>query len=666
MATADFEMPPVLHDESANHDASDSIKHVKVNSSQEELAIARDGDTGAGQQNAGEEAEDGTRRGEQLRTGTRHESEVDTKQEEQHNFNAGGEDEDMKNAPGIPSPPVEPHAATHLPSPLPSPAQPDFSETPDPASSPPNDHPRSLGPINTTLSGILSLDTSSQGLISSAVSETDNDAPTSALESSTDALVPESQDTPKKELPRRQSSAGKTRDRSGTKSSDHSSVSVRRLSATKIQELTASPESLPVASFREQPLSAGVAETGSRAPMAAAQLAGPALPPYRGYDRIENSRSDTFGDTPSSRPLHSSSERPAFSIRTISTPAQHHRKSGSQPSGQAAPTSSRRNSFQPSSRPIPLNLESTSNFATPDPPGGHSSHGGETQSQPRHDLRDSRDARDPRAAPSPMPPSFPIPPLSAPTFLQLELAAQRPSPLYVYQSYGSDIPYESSAVKFERLKNFLLLPPLLERTLIIGALACLDAWLWTLTILPMRFLLAARVLIGWWGYVFAKEVRWLMGFVWEGLGRMWRRGRTGHDASRRPSMSSRRSSEVPSRSPSRVREPLKDLGTNGTPATGDLSRRPETTRAKSSSVNGLGMSGIGKPRSRTGPFHHRRTKSLPSNLSSFHKADLLQFAVIIVSSVILTQLDASRMYHFIRAQSAVKLYVIYNLVEVSG
>lgn len=56
---------------------------------------------------------------------------------------------------------------------------------------------------------------------------------------------------------------------------------------------------------------------------------------------------------------------------------------------------------------------------------------------------------------------------------------------------------------------------------------------------------------------------------------------------------------------------------------------------------------------------------MPSDLSSFHKADLLQFAVMIVSSIILTQLDASRMYHFIRAQSAVKLYVIYNLVEVS-
>lgn len=56
---------------------------------------------------------------------------------------------------------------------------------------------------------------------------------------------------------------------------------------------------------------------------------------------------------------------------------------------------------------------------------------------------------------------------------------------------------------------------------------------------------------------------------------------------------------------------------------------------------------------------------MPSNLTSFHKADLLQGLVIICSSIALMNLDASRMYHFIRAQSAVKLYVIYNLVEVS-
>lgn len=55
---------------------------------------------------------------------------------------------------------------------------------------------------------------------------------------------------------------------------------------------------------------------------------------------------------------------------------------------------------------------------------------------------------------------------------------------------------------------------------------------------------------------------------------------------------------------------------------------------------------------------------MPSNLSTFHKADLLQGAVIVCSSMALMSLDASRMYHFIRAQSAIKLYVIYNILEV--
>jgi hypothetical protein len=61
---------------------------------------------------------------------------------------------------------------------------------------------------------------------------------------------------------------------------------------------------------------------------------------------------------------------------------------------------------------------------------------------------------------------------------------------------------------------------------------------------------------------------------------------------------------------------------------------------------------------------HRRTKSQPSTLSSYHKADLLQGAVIICSCIILLKLDASRMYHAVRGQAAIKLYVIYNLLEV--
>lgn len=548
--------------------------------------------------------------------------------------------------------------ATYLPSPLPSPSHEarNDADISLPASTPlSNSHThatRGLGRIDTTVGGI-GFDLSN-GLVSCAVSEAETDAANSAVESSSDvhSVQADAQETPRKQPRRTSSTARRTRERSGTKSSEQSGV--RRLSATKIQELAAAPDSLPVAPIHDQPMSASVVETG-RGSSVAAQLVN-SMPPYRGLDKLETSKSEAFGDTPLGRTMYS--ERPVVSSRTISTPV-HHRKSVSQ---NAAPASSRRNSFQPSPRPLPLNLESNSAF-----PAVDAARSQLPDPQTRPEARDSVESRDTRAA-SPMPPAFPIPPLSAPTFLQLELAAQRPSPLYVYQSYGSDIPYESSAVKFERLKNFLLLPPLLERTLMIGALACLDAWLWTLTILPMRFVLAVKVLVGWWGYVIAKEARWLVAFVWEGLGRMWKRGRRGRGLSRTQSYDSTKSSEPPSRSPSRARDPLKEAGTNGSstgyggPA-GDAMRRSESERSRAV-PNGLSLPAWTKPRGRNGPFRHRRTKSMPSDLSSFHKADLLQFAVMIVSSLILTQLDASRMYHFIRAQSAVKLYVIYNLVEV--
>ena len=86
-----------------------------------------------------------------------------------------------------------------------------------------------------------------------------------------------------------------------------------------------------------------------------------------------------------------------------------------------------------------------------------------------------------------MPQPIQFHPLSIPTYLQLELSSARPSPLYIYRTAASEFPYESSKVKFERLLNFLILPPQLEQVLYFGSLACLDAWLHTFTILPLRF-----------------------------------------------------------------------------------------------------------------------------------------------------------------------------------
>ncbi|CAK7564330.1 MAG: hypothetical protein SEPTF4163_002219 [Sporothrix epigloea] len=284
--------------------------------------------------------------------------------------------------------------------------------------------------------------------------------------------------------------------------------------------------------------------------------------------------------------------------------------------------------------------------------------------------------------PSPIPPAIPLPPMSLPTVLQLELAGQRPSPLYIYHSSTSDIPYESNAVKFERLKNFLMLPTYLERTMYFGALACLDAWLWTLTILPLRFCIAVSVLVRWWAYLVWKEVRWMTAYVWRGLGRMWRRGRQPKPASRvanaaptvtgasSASVSTARrrgnsnggsmsdsASSVADGQQSRVRRrPVQVHAADPAATASAPTSGPTSTSFISSSISSNTRAGR--------KTWHRRTKSMPSNLTPFHKADLLQGAVILCSSLALMNLDASRMYHFIRAQSAVKLYVIYNLVEV--
>ena len=55
---------------------------------------------------------------------------------------------------------------------------------------------------------------------------------------------------------------------------------------------------------------------------------------------------------------------------------------------------------------------------------------------------------------------------------------------------------------------------------------------------------------------------------------------------------------------------------------------------------------------------------MPSALLPDHKADLLRGLLILLSCKILMYFDASRMYHGIRGQAAIKLYVIYNVLEV--
>ncbi|KAI5460461.1 eukaryotic membrane protein family-domain-containing protein [Mariannaea sp. PMI_226] len=429
--------------------------------------------------------------------------------------------------------------------------------------------------------------------------------------------------------------------RRGSRSSTISNATigghVRRLSATEMQRLTNAPESLPIAPAPDR---GSLDQDGESVPRSTAdqreashQTILRQADLWRHDDALQlqsNGRviepHAALSTSFSSRDIH---RRSSPAPRTLSTPPTSRALVGElfMPSTQS---NRRYSSFHSANRPssLHLNLDGASTNALPSRSNPATAIPlQQTEPPPKHRVA------------SPLPPIIPLPPMSVPTHLQLELAAQRPSPLYIHQSNNYDIPYESNAVKFERLKNVLLIPPLLERTLHFGALACLDAWLHNFTILPMRFFIALGVLFRWWGYLIGKEVKWLLGFVWYGMGRLWQRGRHA-----RSQHMGEISEDERSRSQSRPRR----LSTDSTINTTNHRLKPPTQPR----------------RSKKGSFGHKRTKSMPSNLSAFHKADLLQGAVIICSSMALMTLDASRMYHFIRAQSAIKLYVIYNILEV--
>lgn len=242
--------------------------------------------------------------------------------------------------------------------------------------------------------------------------------------------------------------------------------------------------------------------------------------------------------------------------------------------------------------------------------------------------------------PSPMPLSIPAPPFSLPTYLQLELSSNRPSPLYIHRSATSDFPYESSRVKIERLQNVFLLPFQLEKVLWFGALACLDAWLFSFTILPLRFIKALSILIHSWGVNLWKEFRHVTGFIYYGTGRWWRRRWQSSDSAknRKRSMKSEASSKT-----SRVMNSC----ANENSSASHSHQEPDRTSSNSQKKK------------------HYRSKSTPSALLPDHKADILKGFLILISCTILMYFDASRMYHGIRGQAAIKLYVIYNVLEVS-
>lgn len=245
--------------------------------------------------------------------------------------------------------------------------------------------------------------------------------------------------------------------------------------------------------------------------------------------------------------------------------------------------------------------------------------------------------------PSPMPKTIPLPPLSLPTYLQLELSSHRPSPLYIHRSMTSDFPYESSRVKIERLLNFLLLPPQLEQVLWFGTFACLDAWLYTFTILPLRLLKSFYILSQSWVSNLIREVQFISNFIYAGTGRMWKRRRTRGNSACTDQLRTTLAEEL---------ERPKSVDTDGFVRLSGEKRRPSFNKRNTTDESGRKLR------------RHRRAKSVPSSLLPDDTADILKGLLIISTCLILMRLDASRMYHWIRGQAAIKLYVIYNVLEV--
>ncbi|KAI9835861.1 MAG: hypothetical protein M1819_001759 [Sarea resinae] len=416
---------------------------------------------------------------------------------------------------------------------------------------------------------------------------------------------------------------------------------VLKLSPSKIHELTSSPQSIPMHTvpppILPSPLPlASISESEDKE-----KPSNPSRP-----------AKDTEHELPSNGRLRSGSSGMSSSI-----PKRESKNMSSMPFNEFTPNTrgasrpsliSRTVSTPPTIRKKPSSMKLTENTQGSTPQlHGRIIPGPLNLGDSKSSTRKSSLIPDP--VPSPMPPSIPLPPRSIPTYLQLELSSERPSPLYIHRSAASDFPYESSKVKFERLLNFLLLPPQLEQVLWFGALACLDAWLYTFTILPLRFLKALGVLGQWWAQNASKETKDMSNFIYEGLGRMWQRRR------RRRQSSVSASGEGPADA---IRS---EIAHNST-------KEPHSPKhASISAENGsatIKQSEPDRKHLRISAQKHRRTRSVPSALLPSHKADILQGFLVLLSCVILMYFDASRMYHGIRGQAAIKLYVIYNVLEV--
>ena len=385
-----------------------------------------------------------------------------------------------------------------------------------------------------------------------------------------------------------------------------------RLSPRKIYKLTSSPKWLPIKqkqieNVNEEAVDQDILEAHKAPTVEKGEREGAPGSP------VTQTEGEPFGTLPQSSTPLNSGKKPRPTSRTVSTPLLRRRSSFSK--GVASSKSHHASiSKHPKVPPLPLRFD-------------------KTHATVLHPPIESPE-------PSPMPQSMPIPPLSLPTYLQLELSAQRPSPLFIHRSVTSDFPYESSRVKIDRLKNFFYLPLELEQILWFGALACLDAWLFSFTILPLRFLKALLILGQSLGGILLEEVS----LLYVGIGRLWRRKRQ------------RSTSAGPKTT--LLRENPKVKGLKCSP-----NAQPKIQEAGNESRR-TSFQQTGSPIYNDSNRKHQRKKTIPSKLEPEHRADILKGLLILFSCIILMYFDASRMYHGIRGQAAIKLYVIYNVLEV--
>ena len=239
---------------------------------------------------------------------------------------------------------------------------------------------------------------------------------------------------------------------------------------------------------------------------------------------------------------------------------------------------------------------------------------------------------------------FPLPPFSIPMYLDLEVSSNRPPSHYIRPS-PDYVAYESSKVKLEKLINFVILPLKLESFIGFGTLACFDSWLYVFTILPLRFCKAVWILCLWLKKNAVHEVIDVGTSMYSALAEIWYLY------------------GIAKGSEPRVRLNSESLNSTPQPRIAYV----EHVKGDSIMYEGSHSSILRRRRfsSNKGTLRHRRTRSTPSALAADHKADLLKGLLVAISCVFLTQLDASRMYHNIRGQATIKLYVIYNVLEVS-